>query len=78
LDEGDIGPSVEEVHGDRVAQCMKDQRAHVRLGRRESCPSRPPTPPCVRVRTRRFTWTAAWPGVDQEGFGVPMRRVRDC
>jgi hypothetical protein len=23
-------------------------------GRREGCPSRPPTPPCVRVRTRRF------------------------
>ena len=35
-----------------------------RSGRRESRPSRPPTPPCVRFRTRRFKCSAAESGVD--------------
>ena len=33
-------------------------------GRREGRPSRPPTPPCVRDRTRRFKRTAAGSEVD--------------
>ena len=33
-------------------------------GRREGYPSRPPTPPCVRFRTRRFKCSAADPGVE--------------
>ena len=33
-------------------------------GRRESCLSRPPTPPYVRVRIRRFKCSAAGPGVE--------------
>ena len=42
----------------------------VRSGRREGYPSRPPTPPCVRFRTRRFKCSAADPGVESEGSGV--------
>ena len=37
-----------------------------RSGRREGYPSRPPTPPCVRFRTRRFKCAAADPGVESE------------
>ena len=47
-------------------------------GRREGYPSRPPTPPCVRFRTRRFKCSAADPGVESEGSGVPTPQASDC
>ena len=46
------------------------------LGRREGYPSRPPTPPCVRFRTRRFKCAAADPGVESEGSGAPTPQAR--
>ena len=49
-----------------------------RSGRREGYPSRPPTPPCVRFRTRRFKCSAADPGVESEGSGVPTPQASDC
>ena len=49
-----------------------------RLGRREGYPSLPPTPPCVRFRTRRFKCSAADPGVESEGSGVPTPQASDC
>ncbi len=49
-----------------------------RSGRREGYPSRPPTPPCVRFRTRRFKCSAADPGVESESSGVPTPQASDC
>src|SRR5918996_2921155 len=40
-------------------------------GRREGCPSRPPTPPCVRVRTRRFERATTWPRLARGDSGGP-------
>ena len=58
----------------RVARSTADWRS----GRREGYPSRPPTPPCVRFRTRRFKCSAADPGVESEGSGVPTPQASDC
>jgi hypothetical protein len=59
---------------DRDADGIGDFRGS---GRREGRPSRPPTPPCVRGRPRRFTWTAAGPAGARGGAGTPSRRVSD-
>ena len=55
-----------------------DDRGVTRSGRREGYPSRPPTPPCVRFRTRRFKCSAADLGVESEGSGVPTPQASDC